>query len=123
MVNRKTLLVSMLALVPVAFCARGAEAQTAYIFRKIADTSTAIPNGTGNFDFSAGSIPSIDGNIVAFYGDGTGPNALGTPVIQGQVGLYARDISNINNPLVRLVDSNMDYPGAGPITTPGFVGR
>lgn len=40
-----------------------------FAFRKVADTNTRIPGGTGNFT-NFGISPSLDGRYVAFRGDG-----------------------------------------------------
>jgi hypothetical protein len=52
-------------------------------FRKVADMTTAIPNGSGNFtsfaDFGSGA-PVIDAGAVAFYATGA----------SGQEGVYLK---------------------------------
>ena len=60
-----------LALAPLLLCESVAAATVT--FTKIADTSTPVPGGTGNFiHFSSPAVltPAIDGGKVAFYGTG-----------------------------------------------------
>ncbi|QEG36349.1 autotransporter outer membrane beta-barrel domain-containing protein [Bythopirellula goksoeyrii] len=76
---------------------------------------TSIPDGVGDFTgfgkFSSGpaQAPSIGGDSIAFYGEGTG----------GQQGIYAK-IGGINAPIVRIANTNTAIPGGGGATFPGF---
>jgi hypothetical protein len=73
-----------------------------YSFTKVADTSTAIPGGTGNF-LGFGSFPSISGGDVAFWGFGSG----------GQSGIYVGD-----GTLAKIADENTAIPdGTGNFIT------
>jgi hypothetical protein len=69
------------------------------LYRKVADVSTGIPNGVGNFtsfaEFSSGA-PSIANGAVAFYATGS----------SGQEGIYL----DANGSLQPLVDRNTVYP-------------
>src|SRR5688572_7167986 len=86
----------------IAWCCAPAWAQFNIV--KIADTSTPIPNGTGNFTlFDHAPIVSIDG--VAFRGLGA-----------GQEGIYAGGQSSIQ----RFADRNTIMPGtSSPFATFG----
>ena len=68
---------------------------------RVADTSTAIPGGSGNFTgFTRPGIPPnpiISGDNAVFYGAGSG----------GQQGVYAR----INGSLRRIADTTTAIPG------------
>jgi hypothetical protein len=72
---------------------------------RIADTSTAIPGGTGTFtSFVPGNPvapnPSISGNKVVFFGAGSA----------GQQGIYAGDFS-IQGPPIKIADTATAIPG------------
>ena len=75
-------------------------------------SGTNIPDGIGEFtgfgNFLSGpaQAPSIGGNSIAFYGEGSG----------GQQGIYAE----INGTLTRIADTNTAIPGGGGATFPGF---
>lgn len=73
----------------------------------IADLNTTIPGGTGNFTSfipSDPTIPSIDGDNVAFFGAGSG----------GQQGIYVMQ----NGPPIRIADIATAIPGGtGNFTT------
>jgi hypothetical protein len=66
---------------------------------RVADFSTAIPGGSGNFTAFAGSAPVISGSTVAFRG------AAGTT----QLGIYTGSASG--GSLARVVDLNTPVPG------------
>lgn len=63
----------------------------------VADLSTPIPGGTGNFTTFLSSAPSIDSGHVAFFGVGSG----------GQYGIYA----TIGGTLHVVADQNTPIPG------------
>jgi len=63
----------------------------------VADTSTAIPNGTGNF-VNISAVPCISGNNVVFVGTGT----------SGQVGVY---VLTPPDPIIPVADINTPIPG------------
>lgn len=67
----------------------------------VADTTTPIPNGTGNFIFQGADPPSIDGEYVAFEGT----NATGF-----EAGIYGL----IEDTLIRIVDRNDTLDGKTP---------
>lgn len=73
----------------------GASAQV--VFQKIADTSTPIPGGSGDFD-SFVTFPSLDGNAVAFSGVGSS----GT-----QQGIYL----SVGGQLLKVADRATPVPG------------
>ena len=80
----------------------GPEARGGPIFRKVADTSTAIPGGAGTYsgfgtDFNQ---PSISGSNVAFLGTGAG----------GQAGIYA----DFGAGPVRVADTSTAIPALRP---------
>jgi len=81
-----------------------------FTFRKVADTTTPIPGGTGNFVIF--ESPSIDGGSVAFKGAGS----------SGQSGIYL----DTGGPLVLIADKSTPIPGGtGNFTflnTPSFGG-
>lgn len=87
----------------VAFDARyGSSGQSIGVFKKVgstistlADFSTAIPNGTGNFTELLGT--RLDAGLTTFFGRGSG----------GQTGIYRHD----GTALSRLVDKNTPAPG------------
>ena len=70
-------------------------ARAGFIFTKIADNSTPIPNGTGNFTSTA--FPVLSGGNVAFLGGGS----------DGQEGIYFSS----DGVLSRVVDRNTPVPG------------
>jgi len=76
----------------------------------VADTATAIPDGTGNFtSFIPPNpvAPAIAGTSVAFYGEGSG----------GQQGIYVADSTIPGNP-IKVADTNTAIPGGtGNFTT------
>ncbi|WP_425398355.1 hypothetical protein [Aeoliella sp.] len=81
--------------------------------RRVASTTTSIPDGTGDFtafgryiQTSLSQTPAIGGNTIAFYGEGSG----------GQQGIYAE----INGSLVRIADTNTEIPDSGGARFPGF---
>ena len=77
---------------------------------KIADTTTAIPGGTGTFTTFAGN-PSLSGDSVAFVGSGIG----------GQQGVYGASVSH-NGPPIKIADTTTAIPGGtGTFTT--FAGN
>ncbi len=82
-------------------------AQAQFVLTKVADTNTAIPNGTGNFATfnAAGYGPETSQGSVAFYA--TGPN--------GQKGYY----SQVGGVLGRIADTNTSAPGGGNFTSFG----
>jgi hypothetical protein len=92
-------------LAAIVLASIGAEARGQVSFRKVADTATAIPGGTGNFTgFGFGvasgfNQPSISDSNVAFLGTGAG----------GQVGIYA----DFGAGPVRIADTNTAIPGVG----------
>lgn len=63
--------------------------------RKVADSNTPIPNGTGNFTSFTGPV-SIDNKDVAFIGEGS----------SGQSGIYLDDEGS----LITVVDENTPIP-------------
>jgi hypothetical protein len=67
------------------------------VFTRIADTTTAIPNGSGNF--TGWLSPSVFGSTIAFTGSGGG----------NQEGVYTRSIGG--GPLSRVADTNTPVPG------------
>jgi hypothetical protein len=86
----------------VAVVLTNPEARGQITFRKIADTATAIPSGTGNFaGFGGGGFnqPSIADSNVAFLGTGSG----------GQAGIYADKGAG----LVRIADTTTTIPAVG----------
>jgi hypothetical protein len=68
---------------------------------KVADTTTAIPSGTGNFTSFMGVgppiAPAIDGTSVAFFGAGSG----------GQQGIYV----SLQGPPIKVADTATTIPG------------
>jgi hypothetical protein len=71
-----------------------------FVLTKVADTNTAIPNGSGNFTgFTPLYGPATSQGSVAFYGTGVG----------GQNGYYIQT----NGVLFRAVDTNTPAPGGG----------
>jgi sugar lactone lactonase YvrE len=74
---------------------------------KIADTTTAIPGGTGTFTAFPGN-PSLSGDSVAFVGSGIG----------GQQGVYGASVS-VQGPPIKIVDTATAIPG-GTGTFTGF---
>ncbi|MGF1641987.1 MAG: choice-of-anchor tandem repeat NxxGxxAF-containing protein [Rhodospirillales bacterium] len=97
----------------LAACAGEGAAHAAdrWTFTKIADASTAIPGGTGNF--SALGIPSLRDGNVAFQG--LGPSGSGD--LFGQRGIY----STAGGALGVVADTNTPIPG-GTGTFTGFNG-
>jgi hypothetical protein len=76
---------------------------------RVADFTTAIPGGSGNFTAFAGNAPSISGSTVAFRGTGGG----GT-----QVGIYTGSASG--GSVARVADLNTAVPvGTGNFTDLG----
>jgi hypothetical protein len=67
--------------------------------RVVADTSTAIPGGTGNFDTFSSEGPSLDNDSVAFHGQG--------PILV-PMGIY---LSDPDGTLRVVADSNTPVPG------------
>ncbi|MDM9384260.1 PEP-CTERM sorting domain-containing protein [Chlorogloeopsis sp. ULAP01] len=63
---------------------------------KIADTNTPIPDSAGNFSYF--SSPTISGNNVAFYGEGSNTR-----------GVYAN--IGVGGALVKIADTNTPIPG------------
>jgi hypothetical protein len=92
----------------LAFYGTGSGGQSGVYLRtngspaKLADSSTAIPNGTGNFTgFGLGAIPGdpcVNGDSVAFFGAGSG----------GQQGLYR--VVPAASP-IKVADLNSAIPG------------
>lgn len=85
----------------VAFYGAGASGQQGiYAFptspiggRLVADTSTAIPNGTGNFT-GFGMMPAVSGGNVAFYGEGaTGQQGIYVSFASGPIGSRLADLT------------------------------
>jgi hypothetical protein len=74
---------------------------------RIADTTTAIPGGSGNFT-SFGSDqahpidPAMSGDRVAFVGSGSG----------GQQGIYGATVSGVGPP-IKVADTTTAIPGGG----------
>jgi hypothetical protein len=73
---------------------------------RIADKSTAIPGGTGNFTSfipqePVAPNPSISGNKVAFFGAGSG----------GQQGVYVRNYVAIPQEPIKIADTTTAIPG------------
>jgi hypothetical protein len=87
----------------------------AYVFTKIADMSTPIPGGSGNFTGFNSSV-SISGGTAAFQGFGSGT----------QSGIY----TGAGGPVTRIADLNTPVPGGsgnfdffvGPSTGPSISG-
>lgn len=79
----------------------GAEARGGVTFRRVADTSTAIPGGSGSFTGFGVNFnqPSISGSNVAFLGTGAG----------GQQGIYA----DLGSGVQRVADTTTAIPGVG----------
>src|SRR5204863_9561432 len=78
---------------------------------RLADTTTAIPGGNGNFTSFPGG-PAIDGSEVAFIGNGSG----------AQQGLYTVAVLSPPQagPLLRLADTTTAIPsGNGNFTSFG----
>lgn len=74
---------------------------------RVADTSLAIPNGTGNFSALTGTNATLSGSTAIFRGSGA----------SSQQGIYLRDLSSSANPLIRVADRTMALPGtATPMT-------
>ena len=68
---------------------------------RLADLTTAIPGGSGNF-IAIPTDPCINGNLVTFVGNGA----------TGQQGVYfANPISQPSGPPIRVVDLNTAIPG------------
>jgi hypothetical protein len=86
---------SILAVVAVAVLCPAAPAQP-IAFVRMADTSTAIPNGSGNF--VSFQPPSVSGSSVAFLGIGSGANS----------GIYTANAGG--GSLTRAVDTNTPIP-------------
>ena len=72
-------------------------------------TATDVPAGT-KFDQFPGA-PSPTGNFVAFKGNFT------SPTTGGQTGIYYRDVSNSNAPVIEVARSGMAMPAAA---VPGY---
>jgi hypothetical protein len=76
-------------------------------FTKIADLSTPIPGGTGNF--TSFGVPSIDNGSIAFIGSGT----------SSQHGVY---LGTLGGGIVKLADTNTPIPsGVGNFTSFGAI--
>jgi len=69
--------------------------------RLIANLSTAIPNGSGNFINFQPVDPCIDGSAVAFIGDGSGE----------QQGVYLANTKPVPPPIMPISDKNTAIPG------------
>jgi hypothetical protein len=76
---------------------------------RVADTTTVIPNGTGNFT-SLNSNQALNGNVAVFRGTGA----------SSQQGVYLRDLSNGANPLLRVTDRTLNLPGTANLITTIF---
>jgi hypothetical protein len=76
------------------FLASSKVSTSKFTFKKIADTSTPIPEGRGEFDFFF--EPCIDGRNVAFAASGSG----------GQEGVY----TNVGGSLSRVADTSCRIP-------------
>ena len=78
--------------------------QAQFVLTKVADTSTPIPNGSGNFSgFTSLYGPATSQGSAAFYATGAG----------GQKGYYIQT----NGVLFRAVDTNTAAPGGGNFTS------
>jgi hypothetical protein len=76
---------------------------------RIADTTTAIPSGVGNFTTINANM-SITGNLAVFRGNGS----------SSQQGVYLRDYSSAANPLIRVTDRSLNLPGTAALITTIF---
>ncbi len=87
---------SWLVIAALALGVGPARATAGFLFTKIADTSTPIPGGTGDFTGFA-VAPALSGSTAAFFGLGSGI----------QEGLY----TGTGGTLTTIADTNTTIPG------------
>lgn len=81
-----------------------ARAETTFTYVKIADVSTPIPGGTGNFAIFG--QPSVSGGVAVFRGEDSG----------GRTGIYSKLVDDVS-PVVVRYDRTTVVPGTGGAST------